>query len=127
MAIAISDESGMMIWSAANSACENKTPKINGATWTLPTVEYWQQMFAANGGNSNSYTGLNALITKAGGTALDTEWYYWTSTDGTNNDSKRNMLLNDSDGTVVFNTGSDKSSLLLVRAFLTFQGESSIL
>ena len=119
MAIAISDESGKMNWSAANNACNNKTPKINGATWTLPTVEYWQQMFAANGGNSNSYTGLNALITKAGGTALDTEWYYWTDTDGTNNsDYKRNMLLNDSNGTVDFNTGSDKSSQLLVRAFL---------
>ena len=118
MAIAIRDESGKMNWSAANSACENKTPKINGATWTLPTVEYWQQMFAANGGNSNSYTGLNALITKAGGTALDTEWYYWTDTDGTNNDSKRKILL-ESNGTVdYFITGSDKSSQLLVRAFL---------
>ena len=119
VAIAISDESGMMIWSAANSACENKTPKIGGATWTLPTVEYWQQMFAANGGNSNSYTGLNATITKAGGTPLRTDWYYWTDTDGTNYDSKRKILLDDSNGTVYyFTTGSDKSSQLLVRAFL---------
>ena len=118
MAIAISDESSKMNWGAAYSACVNKTPKINDATWTLPTVEYWQQMFAANGGNSNSYTGLNALITKAGGTALDTEWYYWTDTDGTNNDSKRKILL-ESNGTVdYFITGSDKSSQLLVRAFL---------
>ena len=118
VAIAISDESGMMIWSAANSACENKTPKINGATWTLPTVEYWQQMFAANGGNENSCTGLNATITKAGGTPLRTDWYYWTDTDGTNNDSKRKILL-ESNGTVdYFITGSDKSSQLLVRAFL---------
>ena len=122
IAIAISDESGKMNWSAANSACENKTPKLSGANWVFPTVDQWKSMCAANGGNENSYTGLDALITKAGGTALDTEWYYWTSTDGTNNDSKRNMLLNDSNGTVVFNTGSDKSSLLLVRAFLGFLG-----
>lgn len=118
MAIAISDESGKMNWNDANNACNNKTPKIDGATWTLPTVEYWQKMFEANGGNSNSYTGLNATITKAGGTPLRTDWYYWTDTDGTNNDSKRIILL-ESNGTVdYFITGSDKSSQLLVRAFL---------
>ena len=126
-AIAVSDESSKMNWNNANNACNNKTP-IGGATWQLPSVSLWEDMFWFNGGNQNSYTGLDALITKAGGTALDTEWYYWTSTDGTNNDSKRSMLLNDSNGTVGFNTSSDKSfSQLLVRAFLTFQGDYRIL
>ena len=126
-AIAVSDESSKMNWNNANNACNNKTP-IGGATWQLPSVSLWEDMFWFNGGDEYNYTGLDALITKAGGTALDTEWYYWTSTDGTNNDSKRSMLLNDSNGTVVFNTGSDKSfSQLLVRAFLTFQGDYSLL
>ena len=126
-AIAVSDESSKMNWNNANNACNNKTP-IGGATWQLPSVSLWEDMFWFNGGDEYNYTGLDALITKAGGTALDTEWYYWTSTDGTNNDSKRSMLLNDSNGTVVFNTGSDKSfSQLLVRAFLTFQCDYSIL
>ena len=126
-AIAVSDESSKMNWNNANNACNNKTP-IGGATWQLPSVSLWEDMFWFNGGNQNSYTGLDALITKAGGTALDTEWYYWTSTDVTNNsDTKRKILL-DSNGTVYyFETGSDKSSLLLVRAFLTFQGDYSIL
>ena len=123
-AIAISDESGTMNWYDAKNACENKTPRPSGAAWTLPTVEYWQQMFAANGGNENSCTGLNATITKAGGTPLRTDWYYWTDTDGTNNDSKRKILL-ESNGTVdYFTTGSDKSSQLLVRAVLCFVGGS---
>ena len=126
-AIAVSDESSKMNWNNANNACNNKTP-IGGATWQLPSVSLWEDMFWFNGGDEYNYTGLDALITKAGGTALDTEWYYWTSTDGTNNDSKRSMQLYDSDGTVTFNTGSDKSfSQLLVRAFLTFQGDYSIL
>ena len=126
-AIAVSDESSKMNWNNANNACNNKTP-IGGATWQLPSVSLWEDMFWFNGGDEYNYTGLDALITKAGGTALDTEWYYWTSTDGTyNSDYKRNMLLRDSDGTVVFNNGSDKSSLLLVRAFLTFQGDYSLL
>ena len=116
-AIAVSDESSKMNWNNANNACNNKTP-IGGATWQLPSVSLWEDMFWFNGGNQNSCTGLNTLITKAGGTALDTEWYYWTDTDGTNNDSKRKILL-ESNGTVdYFITGSDKSSQLLVRAFL---------
>ena len=120
MAIAISDESSRLNWNDARNACKNKTTKFDGVEcgWMFPTKADWEDLFKANGGKVNSGKRLNALITKAGGTALDTEWYYWTDTDGTNNDSKRKILL-ESNGTVdYFTTGSDKSSQLLVRAFL---------
>ena len=120
MAIAISDESGKMNWSAAYSACENKTPKIDGATWTLPTVEYWQQMFAANGGNSESWTGLNTIFTKAVGIALmgDVPWNtYWTDTDDQPHGNKCCMHLN-SDGSAGWENNVDTSYLRYVRAFL---------
>ncbi|MGX8712080.1 MAG: hypothetical protein ACSW8I_00125 [bacterium] len=93
MAIAISDESSKMTWGAAYSACENKTPNIEGATWMLPTVEYWQQMFAANGGNSESWTGLNTLFTKAVGTALMGDAPWRTYLDGYERPASRKQML----------------------------------
>ena len=68
LAIALADE-GEMKWSPAKSTCEGKTA-ITGAKWCLPSEGQWPQMFAANGGNGGSYTGLNTTITNAGGTTL---------------------------------------------------------
>ena len=38
-------------------------------------------MFGANGGSQTSYTGLNTAIGNAGGTALQADKNYWTSTE----------------------------------------------
>ena len=82
MAIAISDESSAMNWYDAKDACEGKKPTV--ATWLFPTKEYWEQMFVANGGSAEYASGLNTLITTAGGSPLKIN-FYWTSTNGRNN------------------------------------------
>ena len=79
LAIALANE-GEMDWNSAKSTCEGKT-KIGGKSWKLPSEDEWKQMFSANGGNDESYTGLNTAITTAGGTALQ-ENEYWSSSEG---------------------------------------------
>ena len=123
-AIAISDESSRMKWSDAEYACENKTPKFNGLNggWLFPTIEYWQAMFAANGENSESWTGLNALITKAGGTPLRDDGSsdlatYWTATDDPSNSYYKCKMGCRSDGSVFFGTGNYPTNEYYVRAF----------
>ena len=80
LAIALADESNSD-WSTAKSTCEGKTPTVTGAKWCLPSQDQWKQMFKANGGNEGSYTGLNATITTAGGTALKEYGDYWSSSE----------------------------------------------
>ena len=78
-AVAFADESGTMGWNDANSTCSAKTA-VPGGTWSLVSVDAWNSMFSINGGNMDSYTGLNENITAAGGTALQ-EGNYWTLTE----------------------------------------------
>jgi len=77
LAIALDDE-GSMNWSTAMSTCEGKTA-ITGAKWCMPSKEQWKQIFKANGGDKDSYTGLNTTITNAGGTTLQEYADYWAS------------------------------------------------
>ena len=79
LAIALADEGSIMNWATAKSTCEGKTA-IGGNSWKLPSQDEWKQMFGANGGNNESYTGLNTAITTAGGTALQEYDDYWSST-----------------------------------------------
>ena len=79
LAIALADE-GSLNWETAKSTCEAKTPAFTGGTWKLPTQAEWNQMFSANGGDEESYTGLNTAINTAGGTALLGGKGYWSST-----------------------------------------------
>jgi hypothetical protein len=121
-AIAISEESWGMNWSDAKSACEGKTPKLDGANWRFPTVDQWKSMCAANGGNEYNYTGLDALITKAGGSPLRTDWFYWTSSpDEANSNYKYHVSFN-GNGSLYFSNGQDQSNKVYVRAFLYFVG-----
>lgn len=78
LAIALTDETGTMNWATANSTCEGKTA-VGGNSWHLPSQPEWKQMFAANGGNEESYTGLNTTINTAGGTTLQEGTIYWSS------------------------------------------------
>ena len=80
LAIALADEEGSMNWSTAMSTCEGKTA-IMGAKWCLPSQDQWKQMFKVNGGNKDSYTGLNTTITTAGGTTLQESVGYWSSSE----------------------------------------------
>lgn len=80
LAIALADE-GSLNWATAKSTCEAKTPAFTGGTWHLPTQAEWNQMFSANGGDEERYTGLNTKINTAGGTALLMGGTgYWSST-----------------------------------------------
>lgn len=78
LAIALADE-GSLNWETAKSTCEAKTPAFTNGTWKLPTKDEWNQMFSANGGSEESYTGLNTTINTAGGTTLQEGALYWSS------------------------------------------------
>lgn len=79
LAIALADE-GLLNWATAKSTCEAKTPAFTGGTWKLPSMGEWNQMFSANGGDEESYTGLNTAINNAGGTTLQSG-FYWSSSE----------------------------------------------
>lgn len=85
LAIALSDEASEMNFSAATSetGAAAHTPTVTGRAWKLPSQDEWKQMFSANGGSQTSYTGLNTAIGNAGGTALQADKNYWTSTEQT--------------------------------------------
>ena len=83
LAIALADESGTMNWSTAKNTCEGKTA-ITGAKWCLPSQDQWKQMFKANGGNEEEYTGLNNALAAAGGNdskLQEDSYYYWSSSE----------------------------------------------
>ena len=84
LVIALADEASTMYWSTANgeTGAAAHTPTVTGYSWRLPSMDEWKQMFGANGGNNESYTGLNTAINTAGGTALLVEnGIYWTCTE----------------------------------------------
>ena len=115
LAIALADEGSVAInWSTAKSNCEGKTA-ITGAKWCLPSQDQWTQMFAANGGNGASYTGLNTTITTAGGTGLLGD-YYWSSTEET---SAKAYQVSFGGGNVTWSS-SDEVNGCLARACLAF-------
>ena len=111
LAIALSNESGYMVWETAKTTCEGKTA-VRGASWCLPSQNQWNTMFNANGG----YNGLNTIINSAGGTALQWSGFYWSSTvyDGDN----AYYVYLDEDGAWFSYYG--KNYNYLVRACLTF-------
>ena len=86
IAIALSDENGVMSWANAKSVCEGKSA-VTGAAWILPTLEQWGKVF----GDVDSADGLNSAIVNAGGTALEDNAEYWTSTESS--DGKVNTVF----------------------------------
>ena len=116
LAIALADE-GEMRWSPAKSTCEGKTA-ITGAKWCLPSEGQWTQMFAANGGNGGSYTGLNTTITNAGGTTLREGGYYWSSSE--EGATRAWFVELHSDGSAEWWFGSKDNSDVQARACLAF-------
>ena len=81
MAISINDEfnGDRVTWYTANDSIGGKAA-IKGGMWAFPTRNQGKTLLVANGGDEKTWAGLNAVITKAGGTALRDELYgYWTS------------------------------------------------
>ena len=114
LAIALADE-GEMDWETAKSTCEGKTA-VTGGTWKLPSQDEWKQMFGANGGNEESYTGLNTAITTAGGTALQEYGRYWSSSEDEGGDAWRVNLYDPAE----WITDLKDEGMILVRACLAF-------
>ena len=120
LAIALADE-GSLNWETAKSTCEAKTPAFTGGTWKLPSQDDWKQMFSANGGSDESYTGLNTAITTAGGTALPEFGVYWSSTP---NGGDRAWLVNLYPGAAEWDY-VNVSNVSRVRACLAFTVEQA--
>ena len=91
LAIALTDEANSgnpMIYSEAETACSGKT-SVTGCTWRLPSAKDWQYMFIGCGSGETysdpvnnmerSYSALYTKLSTAGGTVMDT-YYYWSST-----------------------------------------------
>ena len=95
LAIALADE-GSLNWATAKSTCEAKTPAFTNGTWHLPSQAEWNNMFSANGGNEESYTGLNAAINNAGGTILQSG-FYWSSSEYSPGVGAHSVHLDDGD------------------------------
>ena len=95
LAIALADE-GSLNWATAKSTCEAKTPAFTNGTWHLPSQAEWNQMFIANGGDEESYTGLNTTINNAGGTTLQSG-FYWSSSEYSPGVGAYSVLLDDGD------------------------------
>ena len=94
LAIALADEADSN-WSTAMSTCGTKTA-ITGAKWCLPSQAEWNQMFKANGGSEESYNGLNAAINNAGGTTLQSD-FYWSSSEYSSGVGAHCVQLDDGD------------------------------
>ncbi len=119
-AISIKDENDWANWSTAKSICEGKTAPSSGATWLFPSVDHWKAVFNANGGSQTSCTGVNSLLTNAGGESLASSFFpYWTST--LHYGREAYSMHCDKNGHVEYKKVFDKNSNKLnVRALLTW-------
>ena len=97
LALALTDK-GSMKWSMATGASgaaahTPAAPSPMTSLWMLPSKDQWQKMFAANGGDKDSYTGLNTTITTAGGTTLQADACYWSSSESNPGDAAYGVNL----------------------------------
>ncbi len=87
LVIALADDNvgSGMTWNDVNgqSGVSTHSPAMEGYTWRLPSREEWDHIFAANGGDQTSGAGLNTALANAGGAALRSDDYYWSSSPGT--------------------------------------------
>ena len=117
LAIALSDE-GKMVWRDAIRAYQHKAA-FNGTAWQLPSMNQWKAMFRANGGNEESYTGLNTALATAGGDSskFQERGWYWSSTPSDEDFAWRVSLTA---GDASWYIGSMMGNLFPVRACLAF-------
>ena len=77
LALALTDEEGEMDWSTAQTTCAAHTPAFTGGTWKLATKDEWDNMISAAG----SFDDLRDGFSSVGGTNMQGEGYYWSSTE----------------------------------------------
>ena len=77
LALALTDEEGEMNWSTAQTTCAAHTPAFTGGTWKLATKYEWDNMISAAG----SFDDLRDGFSSVGGTNMQGEGYYWSSTE----------------------------------------------
>ena len=76
LALALTDE-GMKDWSTAQTTCAAHTPAFTGGTWKLATKDEWDNMISTAGSHEN----LRDSFSSVGGTNMQEEGYYWSSTE----------------------------------------------
>ncbi len=80
LALALTDEASTMGWQDAIDACsaKNTSTPVTGATWLQASQAQWNYMLGTNG--AGSYDALRTGFTSVGGTDLQSEVGYWSST-----------------------------------------------
>ena len=115
LALALADE-GKMEWSTAIETCAAHTAPFTGGTWKLATKDEWDNMINAAG----SYSALRDGFISVGGTNMNSDDYYWSSTE---NGSYFAWYYDDYDQED-WDSG-DKEYELYVRACLAFTVEQA--
>lgn len=118
LAIAVAEE-GEMDRSTAVTTCSNKNTStaVANASWMLPSKDQWETMFKATGGLAISWNGLNTTIITAGGTGLQSDGQYWSSTDYTTGYAYYVSFLSSNNAVFTYNT---YGGIYRVRACLAF-------
>jgi hypothetical protein len=83
----------------------------------LPSKDQWETMFKATGGLAISWNGLNTTIITAGGTGLQSDGQYWSSTDYTTGYAYYVSFLSSNNAVFTYNT---YGGIYRVRACLAF-------
>jgi hypothetical protein len=105
--LALTDELTEFSWDDAcgeRGAAAHK-PTINGYQWKLPSRSEWEQMLTACGGSASNWRGISNKLVAIGGTPLQNNRYYWTSTE----DGNKAWLLATSHGGNGYFTSLSKS------------------
>ena len=113
--VASSHEPKVKVYSLKQSSEE----EVKYYSWKVASSEEWKQIFDANGGNKEYYTGLNTAIGNAGGSTMQ-KHNYWTSYRDPSDGTYCYLSLLES-GKVLYDwCYSDEWHLFYVRACFSF-------
>ena len=77
LALALTDEEGTMEWRPAIETIAAHTAPFTGGTWKVASKDEWSNMITAAG----SYSALRDGFSSVGGTNMQSDSYYWSSTE----------------------------------------------
>ena len=113
--VASSHEPKVKVYSLKQSSEE----EVKYYSWKVASSDEWKQIFDANGGNKEYYTGLNTAIGNAGGSTMQ-KHNYWTSYRAPSDGTYCYLSLLES-GKVLYDwCYSDEWHLFYVRACFSF-------
>lgn len=113
--VASSHEPKVKVYSLKQSSEE----EVKYYSWKVASSDEWKQIFDANGGNKEYYTGLNTAIGNAGGSTMQ-KHNYWTSYRDPSDGTYCYLSLLES-GKVLYDwCYSDEWHLFYVRACFSF-------